>query len=196
MKDLTKGYPAKVIIMFTIPIMLSYILQQLYNLVDSKIVSEYVGPEALAAIGATAVVSNLIIGFINGLTQGFAIPIANSFGAKDMDRLRKNVAGAILLTLSVAVVMTMLSLYFIEDILIALGTPIEIRQDALDYGLCENYDGIILDIMMPKLDGIGVLEQIRKDTELKKQPHVIDPNVCIRCGQCIHGCKFGAINVE
>lgn len=133
MKDLTKGYPAKVIIMFTIPIMLSYILQQLYNLVDSKIVSEYVGPEALAAIGATAVVSNLIIGFINGLTQGFAIPIANSFGAKDMDRLRKNVAGAILLTLSVAVVMTMLSLYFIEDILIALGTPIEIRQDALDY---------------------------------------------------------------
>lgn len=133
MKDLTKGYPAKVIIMFTIPIMLSYILQQLYNLVDSKIVSEYVGPEALAAIGSTAVVSNLIIGFVNGLTQGFAIPIANSFGAKDMDRLRKNVAGTILLTFGTAAVLTVLSLIYIKDILIALGTPIEIRQDALDY---------------------------------------------------------------
>ncbi|MBQ8412731.1 MAG: MATE family efflux transporter [Lachnospiraceae bacterium] len=133
MKDLTTGYPAKVIIRFTIPIMLGYILQQLYSLVDSKIVSEYVGPDALAAIGATVVVSNLIVGFINGLTQGFAIPIANSFGAKDMDRLRKNVAGTILLTFGVAAVLTLLSLLFIEDILIALGTPIEVRQDALDY---------------------------------------------------------------
>jgi len=133
MKDLTHGYPAKVIIIFTIPIMLSYILQQLYSLVDSKIVSEYVGPEALAAIGATVVVSNLIIGFVNGLTQGFAIPIANSFGAKDMERLRKNVAGTILLTFGVAAVLTVLSLLYIKDILIALGTPVEIRQDALDY---------------------------------------------------------------
>ncbi len=133
MKDLTQGYPAKVIIMFTIPIMLGYILQQLYSLVDSKIVSEYVGPDALAAIGATVVVSNLIIGFINGLTQGFAIPIANSFGAKDMDRLRKNVAGTILLTFGMAILMTVLSLVLIDDILIALGTPIEIRQEALDY---------------------------------------------------------------
>lgn len=133
MKDLTQGYPAKVIFLFTIPIMLGYILQQFYSLVDSKIVSEYVGSEALAAVGATVVVSNLIIGFVNGLTQGFAIPISLSFGAKDMDRLRKNVAGTILLTLSVAVVMTAVSLFFIEDILILLETPLAIRQDALDY---------------------------------------------------------------
>lgn len=133
MKDLTYGYPAKVIILFTLPIMMSYMLQQLYSLVDSKIVSEYVGPDALAAIGATVVVSNLIIGFINGLTQGFAIPVANSFGAKDMDRLRKNVAGTFILSLGVAVILTVLAMTFIEDILIALGTPIEIRQDALDY---------------------------------------------------------------
>ncbi len=133
MKDLTHGYPAKVIILFTLPIMMSYMLQQLYSLVDSKIVSEYVGPDALAAIGATVVVSNLIIGFINGLTQGFAIPVANSFGAKDMDRLRKNVAGTFILSLGVAVILTVLAMTFIEDILIALGTPIEIRQDALDY---------------------------------------------------------------
>ena len=83
MKELTKGYPAKVILLFAFPLMCSFIFQQLYNMVDAKIVSAYVGTDAFAAIGATAVVSNTIIGFINGLTQGFAIPVANSFGAGD-----------------------------------------------------------------------------------------------------------------
>ena len=69
MKDLTKGYPAKVILIFAIPLMCSSILQQLYNMVDSKIVSAYVGTAAFAAVGATSVVSNTLIGFINGLTQ-------------------------------------------------------------------------------------------------------------------------------
>ena len=84
MKDLTKGYPAKVIMMFAVPLMISSIFQQLYNMVDSMIVSTYVGTAALAAVGATSVVSNTLIGFIHGLSQGFAILIANSFGAKDM----------------------------------------------------------------------------------------------------------------
>ncbi|MBE5881660.1 MAG: MATE family efflux transporter, partial [Lachnospiraceae bacterium] len=84
MKDLTKGYPAKVIMMFAIPLMFGYIFQQFYNMADSKIVSTYVGTDALAAVGATAVVFNTMIFFVNGLTQGFSILIANSFGAKDM----------------------------------------------------------------------------------------------------------------
>ena len=72
MKDLTKDYPAKVIILFAIPLMIGNIAQHIYNITDSKIVSLYVGPNALAAVGATAVISNLLIGFMNGLTQGFA----------------------------------------------------------------------------------------------------------------------------
>lgn len=70
MKDLTNGYPAKVIMMFAIPLMLGNIFQQLYNLADSKIVSAYVGTEAFAAVGATSVVAIVMIGFLNGLTQG------------------------------------------------------------------------------------------------------------------------------
>ena len=106
MKDLTKGYPAKVIILFAIPMIFGSIFQQLYNIADSKIVSTFVGTEAFAAVGATSVVSNTLIGFLNSLTLGFAIPIANSFGGKDYKRMRRMVAGTVLLTLAGAVVLT------------------------------------------------------------------------------------------
>lgn len=133
MKDLTRGYPAKVILMFAVPIICGNIFQQLYNIADSKIVSDYVSTNAFAAVGVTAVVSNTIIGFINGLTQGFAIPVANSFGARDYGKMRKYIAGTIILTLSVAVLLTVLGLLLIEDILGALETPRDIMGDALSY---------------------------------------------------------------
>lgn len=133
MKDLTKGYPAKVILMFAIPIVCGNIFQQMYNMADSKIVSTFVGTNAFAAVGATSVVSNTIIGFINGLTQGFAIPIANCFGAKDYRKMRKYVAGTIVLTSLIAVVLTTLALLFIGDILTALKTPDNIMKDAVSY---------------------------------------------------------------
>lgn len=133
MKDLTKGYPAKVIMMFAIPLMFGYIFQQFYNMADSKIVSTYVGTDALAAVGATAVVFNTMIFFVNGLTQGFSILIANSFGAKDMSGLRKNVAGTIVYTVLATVIMTVAGLIFIVPLLNLLQTPGEIMGDATIY---------------------------------------------------------------
>lgn len=133
MKDLTVGKPAGVIIRFAIPIMCGFIFQQLYNIADSKIVSKFVGTGAFAAVGATAVVSNTIIGFINGMTQGFAIPVANSFGASDQSKMRKYVAGTIILTLSSAVLLTVFALFFIEDILRILDTPSDIMDNAVAY---------------------------------------------------------------
>lgn len=133
MKDLTTGKPAKVILYFAFPIMCGFIFQQLYNIADSKIVSEFVGTDAFAAVGATAVVSNTIIGFINGMTQGFAIPVANSFGATDYERMRKYVAGTIVLSLGSAILFTILSLVFIKDILLALDTPADIMDNAVSY---------------------------------------------------------------
>ncbi len=133
MKELTSGYPAKVITKFTIPIMLSYVLQQLYNMADGKIVSMYVGTDAFAAVGATAVVTNTIVGFVNGLTQGFAIPVANTFGARDYTKMRKYVAGTMVLSLISSAVLTILSLIFIRDILVWLDTPKDIIEDAVSY---------------------------------------------------------------
>ena len=133
MKDLTKGYPAKVILMFAIPLMFGYIFQQFYNMTDSKIVSTYVGTDALAAVGATAVIFNTMIFFVNGLTQGFSILIANSFGAKDMQGLRRYVAGTVVYTVCATVLMTVAGLVFIEPLLKLLQTPPEIMEAAIAY---------------------------------------------------------------
>ncbi len=133
MKELTKGYPAKVILLFAFPLMASCIFQQLYNMIDAKIVSAYVGTNAFAAIGATAVVSNMIIGFINGLTQGFAISIANSFGANNFEKIRRFVAGAIILTFSTAVIFTAAGEILIKKILVALNTTEDVMPYAVSY---------------------------------------------------------------
>lgn len=133
MKDLTKGNPIKIILLFAVPIICGNIFQQLYNIADSKIVSTYVSTNAFAAVGATSVVSNTIIGFINGLTQGFAIPIAGRFGAKDEHKMRSFVAGTIILTLSFAIILTIFSLLFIEPLLVLLKTPADIMPLALSY---------------------------------------------------------------
>lgn len=133
MKDLTKGYPAKVITLFAIPLILGSIFQQFYNITDSKIVSEYVSTMALAAVGATAVVSNTLTGFINGLTQGFAILIARSFGEKNFKALRQYVAGTIKLTAIAAVIFTIIGELFIRKFLVFLQTPGDILDTATGY---------------------------------------------------------------
>lgn len=133
MKDLTKGMPAKVIIMFAIPLMLGNIAQQLYNITDSKIVSEFVSSEALAAVGATTAISNILIGFMNGLTQGFAIVTARHFGAKKEKDLRQSVAGTFLLVAIFTVALTILGMVFVRPVLVLLNTPTEILPDALKY---------------------------------------------------------------
>lgn len=133
MKDLTKGLPAKVILFFTIPLFLGNLLQQLYNMTDSKIVSNYVGTNALAAVGATAVVFNTLMGFINSLTQGFGILVARAFGAKDEPKMRRYVAGAVMLTVIFTVVFEILGECVIEDILILLKTPADIMPLAVAY---------------------------------------------------------------
>lgn len=133
MKDLTKGYPAKVILLFALPLILGNIFQQFYNMADSKIVSMFVGTSALAAVGSTSVISNTLIGFVNGLTQGFSILIANSFGAKDNKRMRKFVAGTIVLTGLVALFLTVFGETCIVTILNVLSTPKDIMSDAVSY---------------------------------------------------------------
>ena len=133
MKDLTKGYPAKVIFMFALPLIFGNVFQQFYNMADSKIVSMFVGTSALAAIGSTSVISNTLIGFVSGLTQGFSILIANSFGAKEDKRMRRFVAGTILLTMGVALILTLAGEILIKEILCGLSTPEDIMQDALAY---------------------------------------------------------------
>ena len=81
MKDLTKGNITKLILAFAVPLFIGYILQLTYSLIDTRIVGSYLGETALAAVGATSSLSNLIVGFLNGLTNGFAFIVAQRFGS-------------------------------------------------------------------------------------------------------------------
>lgn len=117
MRELTKGSPAKVIMTFALPIIFGNLLQQLYNLADGKIVSTYVGTQAFAAVGATAVIANLIIGFVNGVTQGFGIPISRCFGAGDYKNMRRYVAGSFIMTVAMTLILTVGALLGIEGLL-------------------------------------------------------------------------------
>lgn len=86
MKDLTKGSPSKVMISFAIPVALGNIFQLCYSLADTRVVGSTLGEAALAAVGATTSISTLFIGFLSGLTNGFALLIARQFGAGDKKR--------------------------------------------------------------------------------------------------------------
>ena len=86
--DMTVGSPAKDILRFSIPLILGYILQQMYQIIDAVIVGRWIGVGALAAVGASSSIMFLIMGFCNGACAGFAIPIAQAFGAKDFGKMR------------------------------------------------------------------------------------------------------------
>lgn len=126
MKELTKGSPTKVIILFAIPIIIGNLLQLTYSLIDTRIVGEYLGEEALAAVGATASLSSLVIGFLNGIGNGFAVIVARYFGASEKRGIQRAVAGSLSLAIGIAVFFTLFALALLHPILAALNTPKEI----------------------------------------------------------------------
>ena len=132
--DFTKGKPIKLILPFYVPLLLTSLLQQIYNFVDALIVGQGLGDNALAAVGNMGSIFFLIVGFSFGLANGFGVLIAQSFGAKDYELLRRRIASTIKLACGLAVVLTTLSIIFLEDILIFLRTDDVIINDSLSYG--------------------------------------------------------------
>ena len=117
MKDLTKGKPSTLILAFALPIFLGNLLQLTYSVTDTRIVGSFLGEDALAAVGATTTLSNLIIGFLLGLANGFAIITAQRFGAKDIRGVKKSFAASLVLGTVISVVLTVLGLVFLQPIL-------------------------------------------------------------------------------
>ncbi len=133
MRDLTKGKPSVLILTFALPIFLANLLQLTYSLVDTRIVGTYLGDSALAAVGATTTLSNLIVQFLMGMCNGFAIISAQYFGAKDMVRLKKSLGNALVLGTVVAVAMTVAGLVFLQPILRFLNVPENLSDTATQY---------------------------------------------------------------
>ena len=131
--DMTVGSPTRGILRFALPLILGYILQQMYLIIDAAIVGRWIGVGALAAVGASSSIMFLIMGFCNGSCAGFAIPVAQAFGAKDFPKMRSYVANALRIGVVFAVVITVVSCMLCDRVLVLVNTPADIYRDAYTF---------------------------------------------------------------
>ena len=132
-QDLTKGSPMGLMFRFGFPLLLGFLFQQLYNLVDTAIVGKTLGGDALAAVGTTGSINFLVVGFVSGVCGGFAIPVAQQFGARNPRELRRFVAGAVWLCAAFGLVITVATALLCGPILTAMHTPADIFRRAYLY---------------------------------------------------------------
>ena len=132
-KNMTTGKPVFLIVSFALPLMVGNVFQQLYSVVDSMVVGKSIGVNALAALGATTWPNWVILGILQGLTQGFSILISQAFGANDYQRLKTVVGNSIILSTICAAALLFFSQLFALPVLHILKTPEEIIPYALLY---------------------------------------------------------------
>lgn len=131
--DMTSGSPVRLILQFMIPVCLGNIFQQFYNVADSIVAGQFIGVNALAAIGSTGSLMFFVTGWLNGLSSGFAILVSQRFGAKRYDQMRHYVAMSIYLAAAFAIVMTVGLLILNEPILRMMNFSDEIMPDVTAY---------------------------------------------------------------
>ena len=132
-KNMTEGRPVSLLVRFALPLMVGNVFQQLYTVVDTMVVGKGLGVAALAALGATDWVNWMMLGIIQGLTQGFGILMAQEFGARAYDRLRTVVGSSVTLSVICAAVLLILGQLLAKPALMLLQTPEEIMGNALLY---------------------------------------------------------------
>lgn len=123
----------KLIASFCLPLMIGQFFQQFYNMVDSIIIGRFAGTAELSAVGSTGSLSFMVIGFVSGICAGFAIPVAQSFGAGDYTKLRKYFANSVYLSAFFSVVLSAVTMIFTRPVLELMNTPESIIDMAHDY---------------------------------------------------------------
>ena len=132
-KDMTSGSPAKLIFGFAIPMFLGLLFQQFYSMVDTLIVGKFLGVNPLAGVGSTTSLNFMVLGFCMGVCNGFAIPVAQMFGAREEGRLRRYVTNGAWLCIVFSVVMTLVVVAVCRPVLVLMQTPEEIFEYAYVY---------------------------------------------------------------
>ena len=132
-KDMTSGSTMKLILGFAVPLLMGMLFQQVYSLVDTIIVGRFLGVSALAAVGATGSINFLIVGFCQGICNGFALPVAQRFGAKDYDGLRKYVGNSAVLSIIFGGAITLITVIACRPILELMQTPADIIDLSYHY---------------------------------------------------------------
>lgn len=132
-KDMTSGSTMKLILGFAVPLLMGMLFQQVYSLVDTIIVGRFLGVSALAAVGATGSINFLIVGFCQGICNGFALPVAQRFGAKDYNGLRKYVGNSAVLSIIFGGAITLITVIACRPILELMQTPADIIDLSYHY---------------------------------------------------------------
>lgn len=153
MKDLTVGKPFRCIIGFWLPVFLGTLFQQFYNMVDTMIVGKYLGLNQLAGVGVTGSLSFLVIGFCIGICSGFAVPIAQAFGAKDETGLRRYVTNSVWYCGMVSIGLTALTVVLCKQMLLWMDTPTEAFSYAYMY-IVVIFAGIPFTILYNMVSGV------------------------------------------
>ena len=152
-KTMTEGTIWRNILFFSIPLILGNLFQQLYNTMDSIIVGNYIGSEALAAVGSSGSIINVLISFCVGASTGAGVVISQFFGAKDKEGVRKAVHTTIAISIGAGLVISVVGVVTSPMILKAMGTPSEVFDSAVTY-LQIFFGGILFSVIYNMSAGI------------------------------------------
>ena len=156
-RNMTEGSIVKQITLFALPLMLGNIFQMLYNTVDSIVVGNFVGTEALAAVGATTMIVNMMVFFFNGFSTGAGVVIANYFGARDMKALHKAIETTMAATFVLSVLFTIVGVAGVKPMLRFMATPEDVFGEATVY--LQIYIGGISGLLVYNM-GSGILRAV------------------------------------
>ena len=132
-KDMTQGNIVKQVLLFAMPLMLGNVFQMLYNTVDSIVVGQFVGTQALAAVGSTTMIVNMLVFFFNGFSIGASVVIGIHFGAKNMEKLHKAVETTMAATFIMSVLFTVVGYLGVKPMLRFMSTPEDVFPEATTY---------------------------------------------------------------
>lgn len=152
-RDMTSGNPLKLIVLFSLPMLLGNVFQQFYSMADTFIVSQTLGMDALAAVGSVGSIMFLILGLAIGLTAGLAVITAQRFGKKDELALRRSLGVSLIIVTIISIILTIAATLNTRNILELMQTPPEIIDDAYDY-LVIIFAGIGATVMFNYLSNI------------------------------------------
>ncbi len=133
LQDMTKGNPIKLILSFSVPMLIGNIFQQVYNFADAAVVGRFVGASALAAVGSTGTIFGIMVCLMMGLTGGAGIIISQCFGSKNFTEMKRTITALIYITVVLSAVTTVLGLVFSRKLLELLNTPPEVIEEAVTY---------------------------------------------------------------
>ena len=160
-RSMIEGPILRQLILFALPLMLGNVFQMLYNTVDSVIVGNFVSKQALAAIGSTTVIVNMLVFFFNGFSIGAGVVIGQHFGARDMERLHRAIQTVMTATFLFGLVFTALGMFLVKPMLRLMSTPEDVFPEAVVY--LRIYFGGISGLLVYNM-GSGILRAVGDST--------------------------------